>query len=153
MVNIPAEALPLGLASNESYVPYSEIAIEDMRNRENDFLFDRNGFGVYRDAREHKSAFPSSTVLKNLGQNFLGSSLEYEEFNHYGIVEQKCRRASETFLTHLLGAETAETFTREVRRRQQSFPTKPRGNNESLQPIQGVHVGTSLFFSPRILRY
>jgi hypothetical protein len=143
LINIPAEALPSGLATNESYIPYSGIVMEDMRGKENDFALDHNGFAVFRDHHQHNSAFKSSNVRERLGQNFLGSSLKYEEYDDYGVVKQKYRRDTERFLTHLLGAETTKTFTHEVRKRQQSFPKKPRGEDGSPQPIQGVHVGMS----------
>ncbi|OAP56963.1 hypothetical protein AYL99_09075 [Fonsecaea erecta] len=140
LINIPAEALPPGLATNESYIPYPGIVIEDMRGKENNFTLDRNGFAVFRDDRQHESVFKSSAIRERLGVNFLGSCLKYDEYDDYAVVKTKYRKASEDFLTHLLGAETTKTFTHEVRRRQQSFPKKPRGDDGSPQPIQGVHV-------------
>jgi hypothetical protein len=76
------KALP-GLATTESYIPYFGIVIEDLRGKENDFALDQNGFAVFRDHQQHNSAFKSSSVLACLGQNFLESSIKYEEYDDY----------------------------------------------------------------------
>lgn len=141
LINIPSEALSSGSATNESYIPYGNIIINDVRGRENSFTLDQNGFAVFHDGQQYNPSFKSSTVSRDLRRNFLGTVLEYEEYESYQLVKQKYRAATDTFLTHLLGAETTKTFGHEVRRRQHSFPNKPRGEDGTPQPIQGVHIG------------
>lgn len=141
LINIPADVLPPGMASNESYTEYSRIVIQDIRGREDAFSLDQNGFAVYQQAHPQlRKTFPASTVDR-LRPNFLATVLSYDDFANRSMVKEKYRRASEVFLRHLLGAESVHTFTHEVRRRHQSFPAKPRGDDGSPQPIQGVHVG------------
>ena len=105
-INLPANALPPGVQSNEESEEYQDIAIRNIRGKESRFTLDRNGFQVFTAAGSNHSP---STQIKGLFE-----ALKEEEYNNADVVREKYYPAVEAFLRTALGAERVLAFTHDV---------------------------------------
>ncbi|KAK0625096.1 hypothetical protein B0T17DRAFT_261280 [Bombardia bombarda] len=122
VINVPQSAVPGGKQTNKASKPYHGCVMTDMRPSLGSFSLDKNGFEVLHGM--------TST---------LATSESYDNTDR--VRDIYCEEVADR-LREFLGAELALTLGHSVRRRDPSFPSKPRGDKESknTQPIPGVHV-------------
>ncbi|KAL8895871.1 MAG: hypothetical protein Q9207_007971 [Kuettlingeria erythrocarpa] len=105
-INLPVNALPPGVQSNEESEEYQGIIIRNIRGKESTFNLDRNDFQVFTAAGTNHSPF---TQAKSVYE-----ALKEKEYSNADVVRERYYPAVEAFLKTALGAEKALAFTHDV---------------------------------------
>lgn len=120
-INLPRSALKENeKTTNEETDPVQGVKVLDLRKHQADLSLDVNGFAMFQHDFSHAQD-------AELFQGRFHSS-------RYTVAVTE-------WLIQLLGCELAKFMSGTIRHRDATFPGKPWGSSESLQPIEAVHVG------------
>lgn len=105
-INLPANALGSHAQSNEVSQEYSGIRIENLRDFENEFTLDKNGFQIFQDTNPGDDSVSSTHSASATPTSDVHDDPDIVRKNYYPAVER--------LLKEKLGAQLAKVFTHDV---------------------------------------